>query len=259
MSDSVKDRLKRTVVGTPLEPMLRRAWQARLYLDADRRKGLRYDAQTIKVMRKVLTQDSSCVDVGCHRGVILMDMLRLAPRGSHLAFEPLPDFYEFLAEEFAEAPATIYPYALAQTNGESTFEYVVNRPAYSGLRRRPYPDGTDEKVSQITVQVRRLDEVAGPDRHVEFIKVDVEGGEVGVIAGGQELIRRSRPIVVFEHGRAAAAGYDSTSEELYDLLADCGLEVYLMATWLKGGAPLGREGFLRSLSEEYYFLAAPVG
>jgi FkbM family methyltransferase len=259
VTNPIKASLKRVVVGTPIEPLARKAWKGRVYLSARRRKGLRYDNQTVEVMERVLKSDSSAVDVGCHMGVILKDMLRLAPDGTHLAFEPLPDFYQGLLKEFADAPVTIYPYALAEANGESTFEYVVNRPAYSGLRRRPYPDGAQEKVEQITVEMRRLDDLVAPDQTVQLIKIDVEGGELGVLAGATELIRRSQPVVIFEHGKAAAASYSATSEQVYDLIASCGLDIYLMPAWLHGGAPLHRAAFLSALETEYYFLAAPKG
>lgn len=53
--------------------------------------GMLYDQQTVEVMRLVLENNSNCVDVGCHKGEILDEVIKLAPEGLHFAFEPLPD------------------------------------------------------------------------------------------------------------------------------------------------------------------------
>jgi MoaA/NifB/PqqE/SkfB family radical SAM enzyme len=39
-------------------------------------KNRQYDIQTLEVMKRVLQNDSNCVDVGCHQGSILREMLR---------------------------------------------------------------------------------------------------------------------------------------------------------------------------------------
>src|SRR5579885_1102681 len=38
----------------------------------------------------VLHADSICIDVGAHQGSMLSDMVRVAPLGRHIAYEPLP-------------------------------------------------------------------------------------------------------------------------------------------------------------------------
>jgi len=52
----------------------------------------RYNAETVAVMERVLRADSIGLDIGAHAGSILRDLVRLAPRGSHWTFEPLPAF-----------------------------------------------------------------------------------------------------------------------------------------------------------------------
>jgi precorrin-6B methylase 2 len=55
--------------------------------DVAARMNAAYDAQAVEVMRRCLRADSNCVDVGCHEGSILSEMLRFAPAGTHYAFE----------------------------------------------------------------------------------------------------------------------------------------------------------------------------
>jgi FkbM family methyltransferase len=97
-----------------------------------------YDIQTIEVMKRILRRDSSCVDVGCHQGSVLKEMLRFAPEATHFAFEPLPAMYESLLETFAGLPNVhLYDYALSDTEGTTSFQHVISNPGYSGFRQRP--------------------------------------------------------------------------------------------------------------------------
>ena len=46
-----------------------------------------YDKQTIEVMKRALRPDSNAIDVGCHRGSMLLEILNIAPEGQHLALK----------------------------------------------------------------------------------------------------------------------------------------------------------------------------
>ena len=56
-------------------------------------------------------------------------------------------------------------------------------------------------------------------RNVDFVKIDVEGGELEVLRGLQETIRRDRPIITFEHHgqTASAAIFDKLQSLGYDI------------------------------------------
>ena len=70
--------------------------------------------------------------------------MKLAPDGTHLAFEPIADlYYQGLVDSFSSYPnVRIYNLALSDTVGEATFQYVVSNPGYSGLRRKKYSQRT---------------------------------------------------------------------------------------------------------------------
>jgi FkbM family methyltransferase len=183
----------------------------------------------------VLAEDSDCIDVGAHQGDVLADMVRLAPRGRHLAYEPLPHLAGTLAERFPDVD--VRNAALSDAAGETSFVHVVSNPAYSGLRERSYPG--HEKLETITVRTERLDDVLPEGMAPAFLKVDVEGAELQVFRGAQETLARFRPVVFFEHGKGAADHYGTRSGDLHDLLSGAGLRVFDE----HGGGPYTRDGF----------------
>ncbi len=215
-----------------------------------------YDEQTDEVLRRVLGPADNCVDVGANEGVILARMVQIAPLGQHHAFEPIPSM---AAELRARFPAVeVHEVALAAEPGESSFHHVVSNPSYSGLRERRY-DRDGEQFELITVRTARLDDELPPDGDVKVLKIDVEGGEEGVLRGGLETIERCRPFVVFEHGLGAADHYGTTPETIHSLLTGCGLEVGLLERWLKGRDALSAAEFADEFSSgrNFYFLAYP--
>lgn len=258
------NRLKQLLVGTTLEPLARKVHAALTGAMAGASeaadKSRNYDLQTLQVMRRVLRKDSNCVDVGCHQGSMLEEMLRCAPGGTHFAFEPIPGLYSGLQKKFGHLPNVhLHDCALSDTAGTTTFQHVVSNPAYSGLRRRRY-DRAHEQVEEIRVETRLLDALLPGHMPVQFIKVDVEGAELQVFQGAAETIRRHRPVIVFEHGLGGADYYATRPEQVYDLLAGrCGLRLFLMADWLQDSHPsLDREAFCRQFSTggDYYYMAA---
>lgn len=251
--------LKKLVIGSPLESSARRFYTL---LKGDRVdlaavKNVAYDQQTFEVMQRWLKEDSNCVDVGCSKGEILKQMLRCAPQGTHYAFEPIPAFFQSLTMTFSNVK--VCDVALSDFVGDVAFQYVLNSPGYSGLKRRSY-DTTNTEVQEITVKTDLLDNIIPESQPISFIKIDVEGAELQVLRGATRTIRKNQPVIIFEHGLGAADFYGTTPEEVYDLLTgECGLQISLMEDWLGSAGPLNREGFTTQFYQglNFYFMAHP--
>ena len=221
-------------------------------------KNQRYDRLTKRVISKVCHIDSNCADVGCHKGEILDLFLAASPQGQHFGFEPIPVLYKNLREKYASHPnCRFFDIALSNRQGTSSFNYVVSNPSYSGLLKRRY-DRPNEEDTQITVITETLDDIWPPDLRLDILKIDVEGGEQMVLEGARETIIRWKPTVIFEHGLGASDIYGSTPAQVFTLLEDCGLRIFLLENFLGGGAPLSAEGFSKQFYERqnYYFVAA---
>lgn len=256
MSFLIPPKLRSFIAGSRVAAPLRWLNRTLRLVKRGARLNRNYDRWTVDIMARVLRDDSNAIDVGCHRGSMLQEIIRCAPNGAHHAFEPLPEMAATLRQRFPTV--TIHEAALSDSAGTATFRRVVDRPAYSGLRERDYPDA-NVRIETITVETAKLDDALPEGFRVDFVKVDVEGGELGVFRGATRLLSRCKPVVVFEHGLGAAEHYGTRPEAVYDLLEECGLRLSLLNDWLRGSAPLTRERFIDEFDQRrnFYFVAHP--
>jgi FkbM family methyltransferase len=81
---------------------------------------------------------TNCIDIGAYRGRFWSEIMRIAPQGRHIAYEPLPYLHGFLINQFPTAD--IRPVAVSNEKGEKSFTYVKNVPARSGFIERSFAE-----------------------------------------------------------------------------------------------------------------------
>ncbi|MEO0405276.1 MAG: FkbM family methyltransferase, partial [Bacteroidota bacterium] len=220
-------------------------------------KNQRYDALTSKIMQKCLNTDSNCVDVGSHKGEVLKEMRTLSPKGRHFAFEPIPELFADLKARY-NGNTTVYNFALSDVKGTTSFQHVLSKPAYSGLKLRSLDH--DPKIEEIQVSTEKLDNVIPKDLNVDLIKIDVEGAELQVLTGAKTILKEQQPVVIFEHGLGASDHYGTKPEDIYQLLVEeCGMEISLLHSYLDESESLELESFKNQFynGHNYYFVAHP--
>ncbi len=216
-----------------------------------------YDLLTVRIMRNHLDKDSNCIDVGVLDGEILDKFLKIAPKGKHFGFEPIPQKFEKLQRKYSNNPqVSIYNTALGNENGRTSFNYVTSNPSYSGIRKRRY-DRPDEQDTSIEVNIQKLDSFLDELPLISMIKIDVEGAEYLVLEGASNLLKRDKPLLVFEHGEGGTDAYGIGPEQMFALLSSINYQVFLMRDWLKQAAPLSEKEFIRQFNQNlnYYFVA----
>lgn len=246
-------RLKDLVRDTPFEQVSRRAYDLALG-----RKPAPYDLATYQVIA-ALAADAGCIDVGAHNGDILKRMLHAAPQGDFWAFEPIPHLAAYLAKRFADNPAVrVRHSALADTDGTATFYVFEGAEAWSGLAKRDIPR-KGAVAKPVEVRTERLDDVIDADRRIDFIKIDVEGAEMGVLRGADRLIARWKPKVVFEHGINGAEYFGTRPEDVFNYFSAKDMSVALLPAYVAGGQPLSRDAFVEQFhsNANWYFIAHP--
>ena len=176
-----------------------------------------------RFLSEVLMRDSNCIDIGAYEGVFLQRFKKLSPNGHHFAFEPLPKLAILLEQKFPQVE--VINCALSNNDSKATFFYAEKFPCWSGLKVQSYPGKTSLK--KYKVNVKRLDDVILSNVFVNFIKIDVEGGEFDVLKGAEKIIKRCKPYILFEHAKIHTMQYKTSPKMIYNLLAnEYSLEVY---------------------------------
>lgn len=134
------------------------------------------------------------VDVGAHYGLYTYYLARHAREV--WAFEPLPRFSATLARAFPRVH--VESVALSECAGSCEIRVPVYNPTMATIEQGnslPYAEASSE-IERHIVPVKTLDEYALAD--VGFIKIDVEGHELGVLHGARCTIEAGRPALLIE-------------------------------------------------------------
>jgi len=194
----------------------------------------------------LLTPSSNCIDIGAAYGMFLSDMVRLAPNGKHLAFEPIPELHKSLVSKYPSAD--IRQVALADESGEAEFNWLPQLDGFSGLVQSKYH--ATPICQLIRVRTERLDDQL-PEGYVpSLIKIDVEGGEYSALKGGYETLARDRPLLAVEYPRRGKPVAGVGREDLFEMLV--GGAGY-RAFDLVGNGPLSSQQFAESRAFNFVF------
>lgn len=237
----IRRLVRNLIVGTPVEALARNVF-SRLDVRCRLSTGeLRDNAQMFQIMQRALAPGSNCVDIGANAGDMLAEMTRLAPDGTHYAFEPIPALAQDLTTRFpptGRASVHVRNMALSDASGTAQFHINLDTSGMSTLRA-DLPAQRQAPLQSIFVTVETLDRVLPLEYRAALVKIDVEGAEYPVVRGGLEFFKRSRPLTLFEFG-VAAKNFGTTPEMMFDLF--CGtlqMRISRMGDWLAEGGGRG--------------------
>src|SRR4051812_6552045 len=154
----------------------------------------------------MLPDDVIVMDIGANIGIMTVPLAKKLKRGKVYAFEPMPNNVKALKRiinYFRLGNVRIFHTALGENPGElSMVMPVLNNVKMQGLSHVLEEDSTDpiNKGDVVSVPVKKLDdieELKSADK-IGAIKIDVENYEYYVLKGGQELLKKHKPIIYCE-------------------------------------------------------------
>jgi FkbM family methyltransferase len=140
------------------------------------------------------------LDVGAKVG---MYTYRIRKHSSEvIAFEPIPMFNNLLRAVFEGKRGRIEPYAVSNQRGTAILRVPYGHDGLPKYGRSTIDPGNDFDTGliaghdEIEVETRRIDDYNLPD--VGFMKIDVEGHELAVLAGAEGTLARHAPSLLIE-------------------------------------------------------------
>jgi FkbM family methyltransferase len=178
--------------------------------------GIRFDPPELEHVRQVLAGGGTFVDVGAHVGGYV---LPVAAAGAAVhAFEPAPPTRAILERNLERNGLAdrvqVWPHAVGERPGSTALT-----TGWGGENHVVAEQG----AGTVEVEVVTLDAFL-PDRcdRVDVLKLDVEGGELAVLRGARELLRRDRPDVIVELDARRSRRYGHEPGDVVEELARLG-------------------------------------
>lgn len=185
----------------------------------------RYEPHKMHVIRSLLRPGMTFVDIGANKGdFTLLAAEEVGDAGSVLAIEPEPQNLSWLERSVAlntYRNVDIFGVALGESN-EMARLYLGEKSGWHSLL-----PGQGRDTAAIDVQKRTLDSLlAEIDRpRVHMMKIDVEGGEIGVLQGARRTLTENTDVVLLldVHPHLGVR-----PEEVLELLRDLGFSIRRM-------------------------------
>tara|TARA_A100001015_G_C14894435_1_gene673809 strand:+ start:239 stop:982 length:744 start_codon:yes stop_codon:yes gene_type:complete len=160
----------------------------------------------LKIIDKFSDKTKDALDIGVYRGVY---SFKLAQNFKTVhAFEANPLLYPYLEKNLKKIIHNIKLYNLALSDKNSNTMLKLPLRSNSIFKDNIeelfklgaatiHKDNDIVKYNEIPVKTEKLDNITLKN-NIGFIKIDVEGHEKNVITGGENLIKKNKPVMLVE-------------------------------------------------------------
>jgi FkbM family methyltransferase len=190
-----------------------------------------FEPETIKTYKKYVDPGTVVLDIGANIGAHTLPLAKMVGEtGKVIAFEPTDYAFGKLKNNLSlngalASRVTAIQALLVGTLSEEIPEAIpsswpLERIADNVGVSHPIHGGTFNTLSGAIPT--RLDEwfEKNPEGHIEFIKMDVDGYEIGVLEGASQTLTKHRPVIVMEFAPYIFEERGRKFSELVDFLRD---------------------------------------
>ena len=162
---------------------------------------IRDQRHELKALSNHLGSNHLAVDVGANKGSYLLSMSKAVKEGGVVAFEPQPilaDYLRRVVRDLRPSNVTIENMGVSSVMGVMDLNIpgpVATSPSAS-FEKSVH---SDNEFQSYEVSVTTLDDYfAKITQQLGAIKIDVEGHELSVLQGAEEIIKHHSPLIICE-------------------------------------------------------------
>jgi FkbM family methyltransferase len=158
-----------------------------------------YEAGTQKVILDFLPERGTFIDVGANVGALAIPIAKARPNASILCIEADSNIYDFLQKNICRndcRKVRAISCVAGPADGDIVPFYRAPNEKFGMGSISPQFDAEPTMLQQRSVDSLMIESSI---HHVDVVKIDVEGAELGVLRGAQRLLAAERPpVIVFE-------------------------------------------------------------
>lgn len=158
-----------------------------------------YEEGEADLLFAMIKDGSVIFDIGAHLGWFTLNFAKRFPKSQIHAFEPIPRSFDFLNENLELNNVhrlKVNNLALSNKSEAKEFFYFKGGSALASTVNLI----EHHKVDKITCLTKTLDEYCKENaiEALDFLKCDVEGGELFMIQGGLVTLKKFKPVIYIE-------------------------------------------------------------
>lgn len=182
-----------------------------------------YEREIVQCIQAFARPNTFVFDVGANIGLMGAVAIHAQPTSTVVSFEPSPSSVPYLRKTVAgRSNWRLVEKALADKPGTLDFT-VSNDSLFEGFK--PNPRTGDQRTVQVPVSTLDAEWDALGCPEVSLVKIDVEGAEPMVFAGGDKLFR-TRPVVITEWYTPYFSKYGTDPADLLQFAERYGYLIY---------------------------------
>jgi FkbM family methyltransferase len=155
-----------------------------------------FEPATTSLLKSLCAPESTALDIGANIGLTTIALANNCQAKKILAIEPVSEAFNYLnsnISKHASDRASAINIALGRKRASINMFVNSANLATSFVTEQG-------QIDELPVQLFTLDELIAEQQltQLDFVKIDVEGYELEVLAGGIETLQRFKPIVLLE-------------------------------------------------------------
>lgn len=193
-----------------------------------------FEEHTTNTFAKYVKTGMTVIDIGANIGATSLQLCQsVGQTGEVISFEPHPVTFQHLLATLKLSDirnVKAIQGGLGSKRSTATLKYNPSSTGWSSINGI----GVDYSESA-EITVMRLDDFVIDNNvtRLDFVKVDVEGYEMEVFAGGENSFTRFKPVTQFEYNKVAATNSGWSFSDAFDFFTKCGYGTFQLTDGTK--------------------------